>query len=213
MLCVWRLTAQQLHIPFALPCGVYMSGLNIKAGNQEERWIRFQGLVNQKSGSALMRLADHFHGLGVRRVHLLINSLGGDVFAGPAAFNHFRMLRMPVFTYNVATVQSIAVPLFCVGTKRYCVPNATFMIHPVQWQANPGQVLTAQQLRENAAFCDTNTTIIADLIAAETGKTAESVRIDMDKTTNFDAAQAVAYGLVHEIVPVNFFPTTTSYTI
>src|ERR1700678_1249132 len=124
-----------------------MTSLNTTAGNQEERWIRFQGLVNQKSGPALMRLADHFYGLGVKRIHLLINSLGGDVFAGPAAFNHFRMLGLEVLTYNVATVQSIAVPLFCAGTKRYCVPNATFMIHPVQWQAKQEQVSTARQLR------------------------------------------------------------------
>ena len=160
-----------------------------------------------------MRLADHFYGLGVKRIHLLINSLGGDVFAGPAAFNHFRMLGLEVLTYNVATVQSIAVPLFCAGTKRYCVPNATFMIHPVQWQAKQEQVSTARQLREAADFCDTNSKIIVDIIAAEIGKDADLVRADMERTTYFNAEQSLAYGLVHKIVPANFFPAATSYSV
>jgi ATP-dependent protease ClpP protease subunit len=190
-----------------------MSDLNTGAGNRDERWIRFEGGVNQKSGATLTRAVDHYVANGVKKIHLMMNSLGGEVFAGQAAFNQIRIRGVEVDTYNIGSVQSMAVLLFCAGARRYCLPNSIFMIHPVQWIGKEGQVLVSKGLREAADFCDTHTRNIAYALAPEIGKKPEEVLADMGNTRNFNAEESKAYGFVHEILEPDFFPPDAAYTL
>jgi ATP-dependent Clp protease protease subunit len=188
-----------------------MSGSNIAAGNQEERWIRFQGGVTIKSASALMRVLDECYRANAK-VHLMITSLGGDIFQGQMIFSQLLQLPLKIATYNLATVQSVAVPLFCAGSERYCLPEATFMIHAVNLQMNQPFTLTIQQLRENADRCESSTKAIATMIASTTGQNEATVLADMNQTKYFNAAQSISYGLVHKVV-TNLFPAGTGYTV
>jgi ClpP protease-like protein len=63
-------------------------------------------------------------------------------------FSQIQRMPLEVSTYNISTVQSIAITLFCAGRRRYCVPEATFMIHPVLFQSPRNQYFRAQQFRE-----------------------------------------------------------------
>jgi ATP-dependent protease ClpP protease subunit len=188
-----------------------MSGSNIAAGNQEERWIRFQGGVTIKSASALMRVLDECYRARVK-VNLMITSLGGDIFQGQNIFSHLRQLPLKIATYNISTVQSVAVPLFCAGSERYCLPEATFMIHSVFWQTNQPQMLTIPQLRETADRCESSTRNIAAMIASASGQDPETVLADMMQTRHFSAEQSVEYGLVDKVV-TNLFPAGAGYTV
>jgi ATP-dependent Clp protease protease subunit len=189
------------------------SVLNIMSGNQEERWIRFEGAINQNSGNALKRASDQLVASGTKKLHLMINSLGGDILVGQSLFNYLRMLRLEILTYNVGTVQSMAVQIFCLGVRRFCLPNATFFIHPVEWGGKDGQFLRANQLREVANFCDINTKNIAEAVAGQLGKSLEDVMADMAVTRNFNAEESKSYGFVHEIVGPNFFPVNVGYSV
>jgi ATP-dependent Clp protease, protease subunit len=186
-------------------------GLNIAAGNQEERWIRFQGGVTIKSASALMRILDDCYRASAK-VNLMITSLGGDIFQGQTIFSHLQQLPLKIATYNISTVQSVAVPLFCAGSERYCLPEATFMIHAVNLQMNQPFALTIQQLRENADRCESSTKAIATMIASTTGQNEATVFADMNQTKYFNAEQSISYGLVHKVV-TNLFPAGTGYTV
>jgi ATP-dependent Clp protease, protease subunit len=189
-----------------------MNGLNNEVGHQEERWVRFQGGVNAKSATALLRVIDNCYHSGAGRVNLMITSQGGDIFQGQTIFSQLTQIPIKIATYNISTVQSIAVPLFCAGSERYCLPHATFMIHSVNLQLSQPIVLTIPQLRENAARCESSTKSIAMMIASVTGQPVETVCGDMEQTKWFNAEQSQAYGLVHTVV-TNLFPAGTGYTV
>jgi ATP-dependent Clp protease protease subunit len=188
-----------------------MGGPDISAGKQKERWIRFQGSVNAKSAEALMRAVDDCYAERITHVHLMMSSLGGDVFLGTTLFSQLRRLPVKLSTYNVATLQSIGVTLFCAGIERYCVPEATFMIHPVTWTFFQNQTLTAQQIQEFADTCTVGTRSLANILAGVTGRDENHVYEDMKRTTRFNAEQSIAYGLVNRVV-TDLFPAGTAYT-
>jgi ATP-dependent Clp protease protease subunit len=188
-----------------------MTGVNIEVGHQEERWVRFYGGVNVKSASALMQVVDKAYQGGTKRIHLMMSSTGGDVVSGQTIVTHCRALPVEFTTYNMATVQSIAVPIFCIGDRRYCLSHSNFMIHPMLWQFPANQLISAEQMRINAGCCEAGTKSIAEMIALALGKDPEVVLNDMQKTKWFNPIESIAYGLTHEIV--SELPTGIAYTI
>jgi ATP-dependent Clp protease, protease subunit len=173
-----------------------------------ERWIRFQGEINPKSGQALTNVVDDCLGAGVGRIHLMISSGGGWVFNGLNLYSQLRRAPIKITTYNIATVESIAVPLFCAGDERYCVPEARFMIHQVAVQPVQNQFLNAQQLLNLSQMCTTQTRSIANIIADTTGKELDEVYEDMERDTRLDAQQSISYGLVNTVVTELLSPDT-----
>jgi ATP-dependent Clp protease, protease subunit len=176
-----------------------------------ERWIRFQGEINPKSGQALTQVVDDCLGAGVGRIHLMISSGGGWVFHGLNLYSQLRRAPIKITTYNIATVESIAMPLFCAGNERYCVPEARFMIHPVATQLAPNQFFNAEQFQNLSQMCTTQTRRIANIIADTTGKELDEVYEDMGRTTWLNAQQSQSYGLVNSVV-TDLLPPDTDLT-
>lgn len=112
---------------------------------------------------------------------------------------------------EVSTVQSIAVTLFCARRRRYCVPEATFMIHPVLFQPPQNQYFSAQQFRELLESCTTQTRSIATIVANATGNDPQRVYQDMNQTTWFNAEQSKTYGLVNAVT-TNLLPAGAEVT-
>jgi ATP-dependent Clp protease protease subunit len=176
-----------------------------------ERWVRFQGNVYDKTANALTQVVDESIGSGVDRIHLLISSGGGNVFCGSNLFSQLKRLPIKIATYNISTVQSVAVPLFCAGDVRYCVPEANFMIHPVLLQPAQNQFFNAHQFRELSDMCTAQTRSIANIIATSTGQSPDQVYEDMNHTTWLNAEQSKAYGLVNTVV-TELLPPETELT-
>jgi len=181
------------------------------SNGSNERWIRFQGNVYDKTGNALTQVIDECLGSGVRHIHLMISSTGGNVFYGSNLFSHLRRLPIKISTYNISTVQSIGVTLFCAGDERYCVPEANFMIHPVLLQPVQNQFFNAQQFRELSDVCTAQTRSIANIIATSTGQPLDQVYEDMNRTTWLNAQQSQSYGLVNTVV-ADLLPLDTELT-
>src|SRR5260221_13618977 len=93
-----------------------------------------------------------------------------------------------------------------------CVPEATFMIHPICQPVQPDQMLNAKQFQDLADGCNIQTHSIAVIIASATGQKVEQVFADVNQTRFFNAEQSLSYGLVTKIV-TNFFPAGTTYTV
>jgi ATP-dependent Clp protease protease subunit len=176
-----------------------------------EWWIRFQGNVYDKTGNALTQVVNECLGFGVDRIHLMVSSTGGNVFYGSNLFSHLRRLPIKISTYNISTIQSIGVTLFCAGDERYCVPEANFMIHPVLLQPIQNQFLNAQQFQELSDICTAQTRSIANIIATTTGQSLDQVYEDMNRTTWFNAQQSQSYGLVNTVV-TELLPPHTELT-
>jgi ATP-dependent Clp protease, protease subunit len=176
-----------------------------------DKWIRFSGAINDKTCHALMQVTDECFGMGVDHIHLMISSLGGNVYHGSVLFSHLERLPVKISTYNTAFVHSIGVTLFCAGDERYCVPEATFMIHPIQMSVAQNQMLNAQQFLDLADSCTAQTRSIASIIANATGQSVDQVYEDMNRTTWFNAQQSQSYGLV-KTVTTDLLPAGIGYT-
>jgi ATP-dependent Clp protease protease subunit len=187
-----------------------MVGLDV-ANGLKERWIRFQGNVYDKTANALTQIVDGCLGSGIDRIHLMISSNGGLVYYGSNLYSQLKRLPIKISTYNISTVESVAVPLFCAGDERYCVPEANFMIHPVLLQPVPNQFFNALQFQELSNMCTIQTRSIANIIATSTGQPLDQVYEDMMGTTRLNAQQSQSYGLVNNVV-TELLPPDTELT-
>jgi ATP-dependent protease ClpP protease subunit len=64
-------------------------------------------------------------------INLFISSTGGNVNAAMAAYHYLQSLPVPLQTYNLATVSSSAILIYCAGDKRYSFPASKFLFHNV----------------------------------------------------------------------------------
>jgi ATP-dependent Clp protease protease subunit len=161
--------------------------------------IRFFGPVNENTINTLLRVIDEKMKQGVTDFSLLISSPGGSVFHGLSAYNYIRGLPVNFTTHNFGLVDSIAATLYCAGRKRFCVPQARFLIHGVasQLQGN----LEEKQLEEVLKGMRSDAENIAKVIAENTGKTVKEVTAAMLERTTLNPDEAKKWGLVHDIRP------------
>lgn len=114
----------------------------------------FAGAIDDAGVSRIAAAMNLAVNQGCDEVHLAITSLGGHVHAGIYLYNHIRAMPTRVIAYNMGSVSSIAVAVFVAAERRYCSPNAMFMIHPTAFPSLSG--MTWERLRSvsDAALAD-----------------------------------------------------------
>jgi ATP-dependent Clp protease, protease subunit len=162
-------------------------------------FIKFFAAVNENSINPLMNIVDQSVREGVQRLVLLISSTGGSVFHGLSAYNCLKGLPIEIETHNFGSVDSIGVVLFLAGSKRYSVPDARFLIHPVSWGFESNVRLEDKQIEETLKSLRIDTENIAAVIAASTKKKERDIIKFMHERTTLSPEQAQEFGLVHEI--------------
>jgi len=175
--------------------------------NEQKRttYINFFAALNANSINALTNALDQKYREGVQRFVLLISSPGGWIFHGLSAYNFLRGMPVEVHTHNFGSVDSSAVVLFLAGSKRYCVPDARFLIHPLTWQSQGPVNCTGEQLQEMVKSLQIDMDNVARVIARQTGKSKDDILKAMSDRTTLNPEEAIKFGLVHEI-KVDLFP-------
>jgi ATP-dependent Clp protease protease subunit len=131
-------------------------------------------------------------------VSLYINSPGGDVTALFAIHDTMQYIAPDVATICVGQAASAAAVLLAAGApgKRYALPNARVLVHQphggAQGQSTDMEIAVAEMVEMRRRM-------VAILVAA-TGQTAERIVSDMDRDFIVRGEQAVAYGLVDQII-------------
>ncbi|MFA6174779.1 MAG: ATP-dependent Clp endopeptidase proteolytic subunit ClpP [Kiritimatiellales bacterium] len=131
-------------------------------------------------------------------ISIYINSPGGVVTAGMAIYDTMQFLKCPITTYCVGQAASMGAVLLAAGTKgkRFALPNARIMIHqPLggsQGQATDIEIQTKEILRMKKR--------LNEILSEHTGKPIKTIEKDTDRDFFMSAAEAVAYGLVDEVV-------------
>ena len=134
-----------------------------------------------------------------KEINLYINSPGGSVTAGMAIYDTMQYLRCPVSTLCIGMAASMGAFLLAAGVKgmRRTLPNAEIMIHQplggAQGQASD-IVIHAENILKNKKKMN-------QILAQRTGQPLEKVEQDTDRDHFLDAEEALAYGIVDEIVP------------
>ena len=131
-------------------------------------------------------------------ISLYIQSPGGVISSGLAIYDTMQLIRPEVSTICVGMAASMATVLLCAGAKgkRYALPNATIHLHQARGGAEGQAADIVIAAREIARQQD----IIKEIIVKHTGQPLEKVTHDTDRDFYLNAAQAVEYGLVDEVL-------------
>jgi ATP-dependent Clp protease protease subunit len=131
-------------------------------------------------------------------IWLYINSPGGSITAGMAIYDTMQYIQPDVATIAMGMAASMGQFLLSSGAKgkRYATPHARVMMH----QPSGGIGGTATDVRINAQLILHMKTVLAELTAAQTGKTPEQINADADRDRWFTAQEALEYGFVDHVV-------------
>jgi len=133
-------------------------------------------------------------------ISLYINSPGGSVTAGMAIYDTMQFIKPEVQTIVMGQACSMGSLLAQAGAKgkRKMLPNARHMIHQPSGGAR-GQATDMEiQVKEILAMKKNLTEIYVQHNSA--GKTFEELSKDMERDYFMSAQEALAYGLVDEVI-------------
>jgi ATP-dependent Clp protease, protease subunit len=134
-----------------------------------------------------------------RDITLYINSPGGSFTAMTAIYDTMQFIRPEVQTVCLGQAASAAAVLLAAGApgKRLALPNARVLIHQPSMGGDRG---TATDLQIHADELLRIRTWMEETLAAHTNKTADQVRLDIDRDKFLSAEGAKEYGLVDEVL-------------
>ncbi len=133
-----------------------------------------------------------------REIRLYINSPGGSVTAGFGIYDTMQYVRPDVSTICVGQAASMAAVLLAAGAsgKRLALPNARILIHQPHGGAQ-GQTSDMEIQLEEMRLARRH---IEELLANHTGQTIDRISTDIERDFILRGDEAVAYGLVDEVV-------------
>ena len=131
-------------------------------------------------------------------ISFYINSPGGSISAGLAIYDTMNMVHADVATFCIGMAASMGAFLLAGGTKgkRFILPNAEVMIH----QPLGGTQGQASDIKIQAEHMMTTKEKMNRLLSENTGKDLATIERDTERDNWMSAEEAVAYGLVDQIV-------------
>lgn len=131
-------------------------------------------------------------------IHLYINSPGGSVTAGMAIFDTMNYIKCDVSTICIGMAASMGAFLLAGGAKgkRFALPNAEIMIHQplggAQGQATEIEIAAKHILRTREK--------LNKILAERTGQPLETIQQDTERDNYMTADEAMAYGLIDQVI-------------
>ncbi len=131
-------------------------------------------------------------------IHLYINSPGGSVSAGLAIYDTMQYIKCDVSTICVGMAASMGAFLLAGGAKgkRFALPNSEIMIH----QPSGGAQGMASDISIAAEHILRTRKKLNEYLAQNTGQPLEVIEADTDRDRWMSAQEAMAYGLVDQVV-------------
>ena len=136
---------------------------------------------------------------GTERFIFLMSSPGGNDMAGITGYNFLKGIPAEVITHNIGSVGSIAAVLFCAGSKRFCTPHSTFILHGITLDVKAHSTFNEKTLEERTSSVRADREIMSRVITDTTGNNYAQVERDILEGIVLNSEQALEYGLVHEI--------------
>ena len=132
-------------------------------------------------------------------IDVYINSPGGSVTSGLAMYDCMQLVKPDVSCICMGMAASAAAVLLAGGAKgkRYALPYSRIMIHQ-PWIGQIGGQATdidihAKQILKTRA-------LLNQILADHTGQELEKVERDTERDYYMSAAEAVAYGLIDQVI-------------
>ena len=131
-------------------------------------------------------------------IYFYINSPGGSVSAGMAIYDTMNYIKCDVSTICIGMAASMGAFLLSSGAKgtRLALPNSEIMIHQPLGAAE-GQ---ATDILIHAKHIEQTREKLNKILAENTGKPIETIRLDTERDNFMSAAEAAEYGLVDKVI-------------
>lgn len=134
-----------------------------------------------------------------REVQIYINSPGGSMSALTAIYDTMRYITPDVRTVCLGQAASAAAVLLAAGApgKRSALPHSRVMIHQ---PATEGGRADPSDIEIHANEILRQRTMMEQMIAENTGKSAEEVSRDIERDKFLTAEESIAYGIIDEVL-------------
>lgn len=130
-------------------------------------------------------------------ISLYINSPGGHVTAGLAIYDTMQFIKPDVSTLCIGQAASAAALLLASGAKgkRFCLPNATVMIHQILGRYEGQGTDIEIHAKETARLGHK----VSEILSKHTDKPIAQIRKDTNRDYFMSADDATAYGITDKI--------------
>ncbi|MBM9467148.1 ATP-dependent Clp protease proteolytic subunit [Nakamurella leprariae] len=134
-----------------------------------------------------------------REIIMYINSPGGSFTSMTAIYDTMQYVRPHIRTVCLGQAASAAAVLLAAGSQgmRMALPNSRILIHQPATEGVYGQVSDLEiQAREIGRM----RSALEEILARHSNKSAEEVRVDIDRDKILTAAEAKDYGLIDDVL-------------
>jgi len=132
-------------------------------------------------------------------INIYISSPGGDITALFAIYDTMQFIKNDIATICLGQAASAAAVLLAAGTKgkRLALPHARVLLHQPYGQVGYSQVTDLEiAAREILRMRE----LLEGILSKHTGQTVERVHADTDRDFTLEAAAALEYGVIDEII-------------
>ena len=138
-----------------------------------------------------------------REINLYITSPGGVIAAGLAIYDTMRSLPCPVATTCVGYAASFGTILLLAGDKgrRRALPHARIHMHQPLVSGGMGGQATDIDIHARELLHTRD--VINSIIQEHTGQPLERIQRDTERDFYMSAEEAVAYGIIDEVLPLS----------
>lgn len=162
----------------------------------KDRIVFLTGEVNMASANIIISELLYLDSLSHQEIYLYINSPGGEVCSGFAIYDTIQFIQSDVKTIVVGMAASMAAFLLACGNSRCALKNAEVMIHQplggIQGQATDIKIVADHILKTKEK--------LIQILAERTRKKASILEADMERDFYMNAEEALAYGIIDEIL-------------
>jgi ATP-dependent Clp protease protease subunit len=162
------------------------------------RTILLTGEVDKDLSEKVIRSLLLLESISDDPITILVDSPGGDVYAGFSIFDMIRFVKAPVRIVGMGLVASAAALILLAVPKerRFGLPNSSYLIH----QPLSGIQGVATDIEIHARELEKMKIRLNEIIAEATGQSIERVSRDTDRDYWVNAKEAIAYGLIERII-------------
>src|SRR6266508_128325 len=165
----------------------------------KERIVFLGTPIDDNVGNLIMAQLLHLESEDPEKdINLYINSPGGDITSLFAIYDTMQYIKPDVSTIVMGQAASAAAVLVLAGTKgkRYALPHSRILLHQPHGGAQGQAVDIEIQAKEITRYRK----LLEELIAKHTGQALDKVAKDTDRDFILTAEEAVAYGVVDEVI-------------
>lgn len=173
-------------------------GSDIFSSNLDSRIIHLVGEVTEEMAASIIAQLLHLEAQGKDDIYLYINSPGGSVSAGMAIYDTMQHIGPDVVTICTGMAASMGAVILSGGApgKRMILPHSEVMIH----QPSSGVAGQAADIMLVAGHIEKTRAMLNEVLAENCKKDVAEVAKDTDRDNWMNAKEALAYGLVDQIL-------------